>query len=355
MLLIFASSMKPTMFLLLLPLLTCAAAGNAEILKYAAVGSSFTFPPVNISPGFLYDLKTRDSQTLIATYHDSENVRPLYKHRASFSKNGTDLRLVLRQLTKEDSKTYEQVVNMKVVAQIHLNVIEPVTKPTLRKVNVTIDGSQCHVLLECSAQGADLLNVRFHKNGEEITGNITRMGNSSFLIIDPLDPWSPGTYTCEAWNPVGNETSPEILLPSTDNDKCKNAISNPPNWSVISIIMGVMGVIGVVIIIAFFIVSRKRQHTSGEKTNPSMPPDEESAETTPETSPLIRKKTSEEEKSEDSSCTVPNPEEPGDMTMGNGQGGPTAENIPNSSDPGHCGQEDKSLVSVPDGGQQAIG
>ncbi|XP_044150767.1 uncharacterized protein LOC122938939 isoform X2 [Bufo gargarizans] len=330
--------MKTSMFLPVLLLSNVVAAGNAEIPKYGAVGSSFTFPPVKVSPGTPYDLRIRDSQTLIATYHDSENVRPPYKHRASFSRNGTDLRLVLRQLTKEDSKTYEQVVNMKVVAQIHLIVIEPVTKTTLRKVNVTIDGSQCHVHLQCSAQGADLLNVRFHKNGEEITGNITRMGNSSFLIIDPLDPWSPRTYTCEAWNPVGNETSPEILLPSTDNDKCKNAKSNPRNSCIIIVV-----VLGIIIIIIAFLLYRKCQHTSGEKA------------------PLINEKPSEEEKSEDSSCTVPNPEEPGDMTMGNGQGGPTAENIPNSSDPGHCGQEDKSsvelkpLVSVPDGGQEAIG
>ncbi|XP_044131350.1 T-lymphocyte surface antigen Ly-9-like isoform X2 [Bufo gargarizans] len=336
MLLLSASSMKPTMLLLVLLLLTCAAAGNAEIPIYGAVGSSFTFPPVKISPGTPYDLRIRDSQTLIATYHDSENVRPPYKHRASFSRNGTDLRLVLRQLTKEDSKTYEQVVNMKVVAQIHLNVIEPVTKTTLRKVNVTIDGSQCHVHLQCSAQGADLLSVRFHKNGEEITGKITRISNSSFLIIDPLDPGSAKTYTCEAWNPVGNETSPEILLPSTDNDKCKNATWNPRNSCIIVVV--VLG-----IIITAFLLYRKCQHTSGEKA------------------PLINEKPSEEEKSEDSSCIVPDPEEPGDMTLGNGQGGPTAENIQNSSDPGHCGQEDKSsvelkpLVSVPDGGQEAIG
>ncbi|XP_044131347.1 carcinoembryonic antigen-related cell adhesion molecule 21-like [Bufo gargarizans] len=353
--------MKTSMFLPVLLLSNVVAAGNAEILKYAAVGSSFTFPPVNISPGYLYDLRTKDSQTLIATYHDSGNVRPSYNQRGNFSKNGTELKFKLGNLTKEDSKTYEQVVNMKVVAQIHLIVIEPVTKTTLRKVNITIDGSQCHVHLECSAQGADLLNVRFHKNGEEITGNITRMGNSSFLIIDPLDPWSPRTYTCEAWNPVGNETSPEILLPSTDNDKCKNATWNPRNSSVISIIIVVVLCIIIIIIITAFILYRKCQHTSGEKTNPSVRGDEESAEPTPETSPLIRKKTSEEQKSEDSSCIVPDPEEHGDMTMGNGQGGPTAENIQNSSDPGHCGQKDKSsvelkpLVSVPDGGQEAIG
>ncbi|XP_073418947.1 uncharacterized protein [Dendrobates tinctorius] len=123
-----AAGMKTPMFPYIFLLIIWAAGGNATIRShqmYRATGSSVTFPPVKITKEIVYDLR-KLSHILIVTYHGSENVRPPYTHRVHFSSRTGEIEM--RNLTEGDNGTYEQVVNMKVVAVIHLHVIDKICK-----------------------------------------------------------------------------------------------------------------------------------------------------------------------------------------------------------------------------------
>ncbi|XP_069832348.1 uncharacterized protein [Dendropsophus ebraccatus] len=235
---------------------------------YRAVGSSITFPAVNITAGTVYDLRTV-SQRLLLTYHGIGGVRPPYQLRAEF--HSTIGRFVLRNLTEDDSDTYQQVVNMTVVAVIELYVIEPLQEPTLWKVNETRHGNQCYITLECRIQGAGPLNVTFLKDDKVITENIARMSNAIYLSLDVWDPGSSGAYTCRLGNVLENKTSPEIKIPTQDYDKCRNEIL--PLWAwIITILIVFSIVIGVI----FFTVKeylKRREIQSSRDSRTQNPPE----------------------------------------------------------------------------------
>ncbi|XP_075701017.1 uncharacterized protein LOC142665262 [Rhinoderma darwinii] len=302
--------------------------GNADIRRYEiyqAVGSSVTFPAVNISRVTLYDFKIYG--TIIVSYHVYGKVRAPYTQRVDFySSNGT---IIMRNLTKGDSGTYEQVVSMKSVAYIRLSVIEPVNKPTLRKVNETVHGRQCLVLLECRVLGPHPPNVTFLKDGEDITKNITRMDHSSCLSLDAWDPAFPGTYTCKLSNPLGAITSSEMKLQTSGLKKPRGMES------------GIM---------------ESRDMESGGMESGGMESGgmESGGITQEETSEGVRllqlgENPRKEVEERESNCSVfmTEMEEPGEKTtLGNDQRWSTTEDIPNSPDPGHGSQEGPSTKEL---------
>ncbi|KAM3937601.1 SLAM family member 9-like [Leptodactylus fuscus] len=271
----------PCILLYILITITCTAAGNGKLRRYEmyeTIGSSFTFPAVNLTTETVYDIE-KVSHIRILTYHGSENVRPPYKQRAEFySSYGI---FVLKNLTKDDTGTYRQIVNMEVVTNIYLHVIEPVNEPTLRKVNETVKGHECHVLLECTNHGKCPFNMTFLKDGEEVSKNITQMDYSSYLSLDVWAPGSSATYTCKLWSPLGDKTSGEVQLPSADDNICRNKTSLI--WTMfLSIIFVIIGII--IITVGMVYIYKRRCAVSG---------DEESGEVTQEeTSSLQHQETS---------------------------------------------------------------
>ncbi|KAM4054164.1 uncharacterized protein ACNLHF_006610 isoform 2-T2 [Anomaloglossus baeobatrachus] len=291
--------METPTFLLLL-LFMWPAAVNPVIRKheiYRVIGSSVTFPPIKITEETFYDFKKlRD--ILILNYHGIANIRPPYIKRVNFMISGE---IELRNLTEDDSGTYEQVVNMRVVAIIYLHVIEPVIEPTLWKVNETIHGDQCHVFLECHVQGSGPLNVTFLKDGEEISENITTIGRSRFLSVDSWDPGSHGSYTCKSSNPLGVKTSSQITVPTADKI-CKRETSVPYNWTFIVIVI-------IIIIIAIFIgaVVAYKKCRNSRRRNPRHN-SAESGDATEDTSQLelqrFNRTSSGDGRGRESSCSV---------------------------------------------------
>ncbi|XP_066428995.1 uncharacterized protein [Eleutherodactylus coqui] len=328
--------MQPPVFLLILLVSQCADA------EYKAVGSSFTFPPVNITDGSLYDLRTEDRNLVLTYHHGTWSVRPPYNERADFfSRNGT---FVLRNLTKDDSTTYVQEVNMTVVARIHLVMIEPVKEPTLRKVN----GSQCRVLLECCVQESDPLNVTFFKDGEEITGNITRGDLSYYLCINASDLGCSGTYSCKSSNPLGAKTSSEIKLLTNDHNNCDETTANFPSWSIVLFIIFFI-LIFIIILVVFSILCSKCQKNC-VKTPDEESGDGESQDTSQLEKPLLDESSPKEKRRQGSSPNshVTNSEEPVEnLNLHNDLGLPTEIDTPKNpgqlivgkNDPGHCGEE----------------
>lgn len=332
--------MEPPTFLHLLLLITCAATGNAAILTYEmyeAVGSSVTFPGVNITERTSYDFIFH--QQKIVTYHGAGGLRSPYIQRADFNKRTGEI--VLRNLREDDSGTYEQVVNMRAVAHIYLHVIEPVNEPTLRKVNETIQGSQCLAMLECRVQGPNAIDVRFVKDGEEITENIKWMDNSCYLSLDLWDPGSPGTYSCTLRNRLGAKTSSDIKVPTQDSN-CLNATRE--TWRSILIIASILiSIIIVVGLIAYY----------GQKPN-HKPGDVESGDNTTETSQLdllLNQNPSEEDRKSEAPKT--DLEEPRDdvtqdvtqdMTQDVVLWVPETEDTSSKPDLGHCGVSPMGLT-----------
>ncbi|CAN2391437.1 hypothetical protein PRIEUP_LOCUS1476 [Pristimantis euphronides] len=321
---------------LLVVITTCALPGHAAVSewkKYAAVASDFEFPPVKLTNGTVYDIRIPPRQ-LIFTHHRICNVRPPYNQRANFiSSNGT---FFLRNLTKDDSRTYEQVVNLEVEARIYLSVIDPVNKPILHKVNDTLHGGRCHVFLECNVQGPNPLNMTFHRDGEELTKDITRVNNSSYLSLDTSDSGYPGIYTCKVSNPVSTETSSEIKLPSPDDNNCKDAGSQ--NWSIIVILPIIATIIGVSFIV-YFICLRKDGKSPRDR-------DTESGDSTEEMSQVELLLLKEERGRESSRhVSVTDSEELlENLTLNNDPELSTAEDIPENPDPGHCGLEEATTM-----------
>ncbi|XP_073418946.1 uncharacterized protein [Dendrobates tinctorius] len=305
---------------------------------YRATGSSVTFPPVKITKEIVYDLR-KLSHILIVTYHGSENVRPPYTHRVHFSSRTGEIEM--RNLTEGDNGTYEQVVNMKVVAVIHLHVIEPVNEPTLRKVNDTIHGAQCHVLLECSVQGSRPLNVTLLKDGGEITENITTIDHSKFLSVDFWDPGFRGSYTCKSSNHLGDKTSAEITVPAPDKI-CKKASSDLDNWSIIIFIF-IVAVI-TIIVLGLVLGNTKCRTSRGSKSGHDSG---ESGDVIPEDAsesglPLLNTTTAGDGSRRTSPCDVCTNDERGPGEDENHDSlvePPPEEDSPSRPDPGQCGPE----------------
>ncbi|XP_069601162.1 SLAM family member 9-like isoform X2 [Ranitomeya imitator] len=309
---------------------------------YRAIGSSVTFPPVKISNDIVYDLR-KLSHVLIVTYHGSENVRPPYTHRVHFSSRTGEIEM--RNLTEGDSGTYEQVVNLKVVAVIHLLVIEPVNEPTLRKVNETIHGAQCHVLLECSVQGSGPLNVTLLRDGREITENITIIDRSRYLSVDFWDPGFRGSYTCKSSNPLGAKTSAEITVLAPD-EICKKATSDLYNWSFIIFIVIFIIIIAVIAIVLGLVLGYKKCRTSrGHEIGHDSG---ESADVMPEDTsesglPLLNKTL---ENGRTPPCDVRTNDDRGPEEDENHDSlvEPPPEDFPSCPEPGQCGSEGASSM-----------
>ncbi|XP_077136531.1 uncharacterized protein LOC143793446 isoform X1 [Ranitomeya variabilis] len=337
--------MPPT-FLPILVFIAFATYGNAVTRPhqmYRAIGSSMTFPPVNISKDIVYDLR-KLSHVLIVTYHGSENVRPPYTHRVHFSARTGEIEM--RNLTEGDSGTYEQVVNLKVVAVIHLLVIEPVNEPTLRKVNGTIHGAQCLVLLECSVQGSGPLNVTLLRDGGEITENITTIDRSRYLSVDFWDPGFRGLYTCKSSNPLGAKTSAAITVLAPD-EICKKATLDLHNWSVIIFIV-IFIIIAVIAIVLGLVLGYKKCRTSrGSKSGYDSG---ESADVMPEDAsesglPLLNKTPGDGRRTPP--CDVRTNDERGPEEDENHDSlvePPPEEDSPSCLDPGQCGSEGASSM-----------
>ncbi|XP_069833228.1 carcinoembryonic antigen-related cell adhesion molecule 1-like isoform X2 [Dendropsophus ebraccatus] len=329
--------METSMFLFILLLVTSTASVNAEIKKhtvYQEVGSSMTFPPVDISKSTVYDLK-REGQGLLFAYHGSGNMLEPYTLRAKFySTNGI---IVLNNLTKNDSGTYQQVVDMKVVAEIELYVIGPLKEPTLQKVNETKHGDQYVILLECRVQGEDPFNVTFLKDGEVFTENITRMGNNSYLSLDGCDPGSSGRYTCRVSTPLGNKTSSEVKVSTQDKD-CRSSTSHLGSGT-IALIFFVAFIVPLVTVGFCFVV-----YTCLKANGKA-----ESANTSNETSELelSRNETpSETERGREGYQEVPTNDSEGSRDSVTVSLDPSPEEDIRGPDPSHCGEDGTSTMEV---------
>ncbi|XP_068122224.1 uncharacterized protein [Hyperolius riggenbachi] len=209
-----------SILLLLLVGISCTATGTVEGMKarklYAASGSAVSFPAVQLDSETMFDFRLYDGTILLSCHGcHSPMIRSPYTHRARFlPHNGT---FILYSVRKEDSGIYRQVVNMSITAEVHLQVIAPVSGPITWTKEVKEDNGQCWVLLYCQVPGEDWLQITLLNKEEKIPQNLTtRTDNSSLLSLDGRDPSSAGIYYCTVVNEVSSETSQGIrLLPAT--------------------------------------------------------------------------------------------------------------------------------------------
>ncbi|XP_056403542.1 uncharacterized protein LOC130296214 [Hyla sarda] len=251
----------------------------------------------------------------------------------------------LRELTEDDSSTYKQWVDTKLVAVINLHVIEPLKEPTLRMFE-TIHGNQSYIDLECSVQGPELLSMTFLKDGEEITGNITGKGHTRQLTMDACDPGSPGIYTCVVANPLGNKTSPGIKVTEDKND-CKK---DPENWIIgfiLIIIFSIFICIIAAVTIRCFFVGKSREENRKKLRRCCGFEDLESGRTSDNSS--VNENPPGEEQREESVQLIPK-ESKDDVKVDTAPRLSTEEDSLQLLDMGLCGQDGKPAVNLKENG-----
>ncbi|XP_068122228.1 uncharacterized protein [Hyperolius riggenbachi] len=209
-----------SILLLLLVGISCTATGTGEVRTYHVYGrsgSSVVFPAAHIDRETVFDLKRSDG-TLIVSCHGTHSIREPYTRRSKFyPHNGTFL---LTNLTKRDSGTYVQEVNMTRTAKINLLVIDPVSEPDLTIWPPREDDGRCLIMLTCQGSGDGHLNITIRIGQEEIAMNITREDNSTTLSLNGRDPKSAGIYSCIVANRVSSQNSMAVeLLPPVTRER----------------------------------------------------------------------------------------------------------------------------------------
>ncbi|KAK7798001.1 hypothetical protein U0070_005220 [Myodes glareolus] len=124
--------------------------------------------------------------------------------------------LSIDPVKKEDSGEYQCEVSNPVSYErsdpIQLNIIEPVTKPSIQVSNTTVKELDS-VSLICSSNDTGI-SIHWLFNGKSLglTDRMKLSLNNSILSIDPVRKEDSGEYQCEVSNPVSSERSDPIQL-----------------------------------------------------------------------------------------------------------------------------------------------
>ncbi|XP_053305217.1 hepatocyte cell adhesion molecule-like [Spea bombifrons] len=231
-------------------------------VEYVATGASFLFPGMELDENTMHELKKKGDPSWVAAYHNWDMLHDHYKNRAKFL-NGS---LSLANMTKEDSGTYEHLVNTTVRRTFSIAVIDPVDVPVLWKE--TREENQ--ILLHCGGHGGEPLNTTFYKQGVEIKSSITRDSNDTVLHLNGEDQLCEGVYTCKTANPVSQEISDEVEVNSHDCDAVGKRMHS--NWNYYYFLIISVVFVVVVAIVVYLICKRikKRPPTrsfSGQSGN----------------------------------------------------------------------------------------
>ncbi|XP_041510774.1 carcinoembryonic antigen-related cell adhesion molecule 5-like isoform X2 [Microtus oregoni] len=117
---------------------------------------------------------------------------------------------------REDSGEYQCEVSNPVSSErsdsIQLDIIEPVTTPSIQVGNTTVKELDS-VSLTCSSNNTGI-SIHWLFNGQslELTDRMELSQNNSNLSIDPVKREDSGKYQCEVSNPVSSERSDSIYL-----------------------------------------------------------------------------------------------------------------------------------------------
>ncbi|XP_075836485.1 cell adhesion molecule CEACAM1-like [Microtus pennsylvanicus] len=124
--------------------------------------------------------------------------------------------LSIDPVRKEDSGKYQCDVSNPVSSErsdpIQLDIIEPVTKPSIQVSNTTVKALDS-VSLNCSSNDTGI-SIHWLFNGQslELTDRMKLSLDNSTLSIDPVKREDSGEYQCEVSNPVSSERSDPTQL-----------------------------------------------------------------------------------------------------------------------------------------------
>ncbi|XP_041442740.1 uncharacterized protein XB22166507.L [provisonal] isoform X2 [Xenopus laevis] len=205
--------MSPSLSLLLVGAALCTAA-DGDVIRhelYGEVGKSVAIPMVDFDLDGWWELKKPNSDPdWVVNYHGWYAFQFLYESRGQIIKSNRTV--LLKNLTKSDSWEYEQWANGKLWSKINIQVLDPLYPPVLWSEGPSPEA--CLVLLQCEGSGGSAETLALMKDGEEVKGNITVMGNISVFTINVGDPLSWGQYTCEKRNPMSSKASKSIMVGS---------------------------------------------------------------------------------------------------------------------------------------------
>ncbi|XP_075844444.1 cell adhesion molecule CEACAM5-like isoform X3 [Microtus pennsylvanicus] len=124
--------------------------------------------------------------------------------------------LSIDPVRRQDSGEYQCEVSNPVSSKrsdsIQLDIIEPVTKPSIQVGNTTVKELNS-VSLNCSSNDTGI-SIHWLFNGQslELTERMKLSLDNSTLSIDPVKREDSGEYQCEVSNPVSSERSDSIYL-----------------------------------------------------------------------------------------------------------------------------------------------